>query len=332
MDPKRTFSVIVPVYNTEQFLNQCIDSILKQTFRNFELLLVNDGSSDSSVAICQLYQKIDDRVVLLHQENGGASSARNNGIRNAKGDYLIFVDSDDFIESDNLFHELHLSINKNNSDVILYGGKNYNVTSSSYSVSRGSYNLAIINEFNFIQTLEYLVQQKLFPGSAWVYTAKASIIKEKNIFFRTNIIAEDIDWNTKIFSSISSIDALNDVYYIYRKNQVNSVTGNAGVKGVDSILLIIEEWMPKLQSESKLVNNLLLQNLAYYYFTSLVLYSKISNNDKSNLNIRMKKCFAVTKYGNTRNLKILRFSCQLFGIPLTSLIISNAYYLKEQYI
>jgi glycosyltransferase involved in cell wall biosynthesis len=332
METKRTFSVIVPVYNVEQFLNQCIDSILKQTFQNFELLLVNDGSSDSSVAICQSYQETDDRVVLLHQENGGASSARNSGIINAIGDYLIFVDSDDFIESENLFEALYLLIDKNNSDVILYGGKNYNVTTGSYTVSRGNYDLSIINEINFIKTLEYLIQHKLFPGSAWVYTVKASIVKEKNLFFRTTIIAEDIDWNTKIFSSIASIAAVNDVYYTYRKNQVNSVTGTAGMKGVTSILLIIEEWLPKLQAENKSVNKLLLHNLAYYYFTSLVLYSKISKIDKIDLNLRMKKCFVVTKYGSAWNLKLLRFACQLLGISLTASIISKAYYLKERYV
>ncbi|RAR51132.1 glycosyltransferase family 2 protein [Flavobacterium lacus] len=332
MEQRKIFSVIVPVYNVETFLHQCIDSILKQTFTNFELLLINDGSSDSSAAICLAYQKNDDRIKLINQENGGASSARNNGIHHATGDYLIFVDSDDFLDSDDLFYELSQTIQKHNADVVLYGGKNYNVSSNNYSISRGNYDLTIIKSFSLIQTFEYLIQKKLFPGSAWVYTTKAKLIKENGIFFRTKIIAEDIDWNTKIFGCVSSIDAVNDLYYVYRKNQVNSVTGNAGVKGINSILLIIEDWLPKLEIENKPVNSFLLHNLAYYYFTILVLYSAISADDKIKLKQRLKNCFVVTKYSRTVNLKVLRFFCQLLGIPLTSAIVSKLYYLKERYI
>ena len=90
-------SVIVPVYQVEAYLPQCIDSILAQTFRDFELILVDDGSQDRSGAICDEYAGRDERVRVLHKENGGLSDARNAGLEQAKGDYFLFVDSDDFI-------------------------------------------------------------------------------------------------------------------------------------------------------------------------------------------------------------------------------------------
>ena len=90
-------SVIVPVYNTEKYLNRCIDSILAQTFTDFELLLIDDGSTDSSGKICDDYAAKDSRVKVLHKENGGVSRARNLGIDNAQGEYLSFIDSDDYI-------------------------------------------------------------------------------------------------------------------------------------------------------------------------------------------------------------------------------------------
>ena len=92
-------SVIVPVYNTEKYLHRCVDSILAQTFTDFELLLIDDGSTDSSGAICDEYAQKDSRVRVFHKENGGASSARNLGLDNATGEWITFCDSDDFVYS-----------------------------------------------------------------------------------------------------------------------------------------------------------------------------------------------------------------------------------------
>ena len=91
-------SVIVPVYNAEKYISKCIDSILSQTFKDFELILINDGSTDNSDLICDKYASIDNRVKVFHKKNGGAGSARNLGIQKASGDWVMFVDSDDWIE------------------------------------------------------------------------------------------------------------------------------------------------------------------------------------------------------------------------------------------
>ena len=93
-----TISVIIPVYNTEMYLRRCIDSVLAQTYQDFELLLIDDGSKDSSGAICDEYAAKDARVRVFHKENGGVSSARNLGLDNARGEWVTFVDSDDYIE------------------------------------------------------------------------------------------------------------------------------------------------------------------------------------------------------------------------------------------
>lgn len=97
-------SVIVPVYNTEQFLSRCIESILKQSFTDFELLLVDDGSTDGSGAVCDAYAEKDERIRVFHKENGGVSSARNVGLRNIKGQFVVFVDADDWVKEQYLEH------------------------------------------------------------------------------------------------------------------------------------------------------------------------------------------------------------------------------------
>lgn len=96
------YSIIIPVYNSEKCLKRCIDSILNQTFVNFELILIDDGSSDDSLNICKKYQSFDSRINVIHKDNGGVSSARNVGLDHSRGKYIVFVDSDDFVDQDML--------------------------------------------------------------------------------------------------------------------------------------------------------------------------------------------------------------------------------------
>lgn len=113
-------SIIVPVYNVENYLEKCIKSILQQTFKNFELILVDDGSTDNSRIICDKYKDIDSRISVIHKFNGGQSSARNVGIDNAKGRYIGFIDADDYIEND-MYQILYENIEMNNADMSICG-------------------------------------------------------------------------------------------------------------------------------------------------------------------------------------------------------------------
>ncbi len=113
-------SIIVPVYNTEKYLDRCIQSILSQTYTDFELLLINDGSTDTSGVICNRYAKQDSRIRVFHKENGGVARARNCGIDHAKGDYIILLDSDDWLVSD-ACEILYKNIHQTESDCVIYG-------------------------------------------------------------------------------------------------------------------------------------------------------------------------------------------------------------------
>ena len=115
-------SIIVPVYNVEKYLEKCIDSILNQTFKEFELILVNDGSKDSSGTICDKYTEKDSRIKVVHKKNGGLSSARNAGLSIAKGKYIGFIDSDDYINKD-MYSLLYENIISTNSDIAICGFK-----------------------------------------------------------------------------------------------------------------------------------------------------------------------------------------------------------------
>ena len=114
------FSAILPVYNVEKYLEECVESFLRQTFSDFEVILVDDGSKDSSPAICDEYAKNDSRVKVIHKENGGQSTARNVGLEKAEGQYIVYLDSDDFITSDTFFEDIYNKIQETDSDIVLY--------------------------------------------------------------------------------------------------------------------------------------------------------------------------------------------------------------------
>lgn len=152
MTYKKTISIIVTVYNVERYLEKCIESILKQTFKDFELILVDDGSSDNSGKICDDYSKKDKRIKVIHTQNGGVSSARNIGLDLAEGEYIGFVDSDDFI-SPNMFNELYNMIKKNNYDLAICDFlkvKHDELVCNTYEESD------IVKEFNGLSILDEL--------------------------------------------------------------------------------------------------------------------------------------------------------------------------------
>lgn len=176
-------SVIVPVYNAEKYLVQCVDSILNQDFMDFELLLIDDGSKDQSGQICDAYARQDQRVRVFHKENGGVSSARNIGLDNAHGEYIAFIDSDDYVDND----YLSILMGGKTADLVVTGnqvcGSEQNCTSYENSQYTGSrlaiYFPFILNDANI--------------RSPWDKLFRKDIIENKSIYFDTNIsYAEDV--------------------------------------------------------------------------------------------------------------------------------------------
>ena len=172
-----TISVIVPVYNTEKYIHRCIDSVLSQTFPDFELLLIDDGSSDKSGEICDEYAKIDSRVRVFHKQNGGASSARNLGLEKAKGEWVTFVDSDDYV------YENYL----NNFDV--YENQDFDLINQGLRIDK---DFNGCSEFGFsfnggINSWLNRATEKGIFGYTVIKLFKLKIIRNNNIHFNTEI-------------------------------------------------------------------------------------------------------------------------------------------------
>lgn len=211
-------SIIVPVYNVEMYLNKCIESILKQTFKDFELILVNDGSTDSSGIICDEYMKKDQRIKVIHKENGGLSSARNAGIDIAIGDYIAFIDSDDYIHP-SMYEVLYREAIKEKSDIILCQFKkvlekdcvNESHSLSSYEVINYT-NIETLKKIYSNQGVEFIVAwNKLYHSSIF-----KSIRYPIGMIHEDEFIAHTALYNAKKVSYIP----LELYYYVQRTNSI----------------------------------------------------------------------------------------------------------------
>ena len=171
-------SVIIPVYNAEKTLHRCVDSVLAQTFTNFELILINDGSIDESKKICDDYAKKDSRVVVIHKANGGVSSARNKGLDIAQGEWITFVDSDDYILNDFLQNFTY------NFDLEICGVQTFGECSTIDTPTKNE----IIN--NRVKISEWLITdcRKLYMVTPWCKILKRKIIRDNKIYFNELLI------------------------------------------------------------------------------------------------------------------------------------------------
>ena len=211
-------SIIVPVYNVEPYLRQCLDSILGQTFTNFEVLLVNDGSTDNSGFICQEYARLDSRFHYFEKENGGVSDARNYGIERAQGEYLTFIDSDDFVNEKHL-ENLFLASRLSNADITIGGFSRFeNGTFWLYQDHFSSDSLVSFTSAQAIQHLDSMFDVPFLNFSVvWGKLFKRDLFKE--LRFQYGKYAEDqfIIW--KLYLKASSIYTFNVDSYVYRINK-----------------------------------------------------------------------------------------------------------------
>lgn len=263
------FSVIIPVYNAERYLKECINSIIIQTYKNFELILVNDGSTDNSEEICQNYIKNDKRIKLINQKNSGVSSARNVGIKESTGALILFVDSDDSLEKDAIQTIVN---NFDNNDLLCYGYK---------EVYRDYYNDVFsnnnLNSKDLFLKSVYLTKE--VGGYLWNKCFKADIIKKNKILFDTTLhYCEDLVFVTEYLKFCNKIHYLNKTLYMYRMRK-SSVSYNFFCKKNITLLNSYKKLIDDnndVEISNKLKYNYL---ISYYKLKKLIPKNFYINND-----------------------------------------------------
>ena len=214
----KKISIIVPVYNVELYLDRCIQSILNQTYKNLEIILIDDGSTDSSGYMCDKYANEDNRVIVIHKRNGGLASARNIGVKRATGDYIAFIDSDDWVSLDIYEYMINLLINTS-SDVVQCS---FLPTSKPVIIKQSNEKIKVYNNKDILQFyLEY--STKTGSYSVWKFLYNIKLIK--NIYFREGKINEDIDYNYKVLNNAKRLTVSNQIKYFYYQSGNSLSTG-----------------------------------------------------------------------------------------------------------
>lgn len=216
-------SIIIPVYNKQKYLKKSIQSILEQTYDNFELIIVNDGSTDNSSEICHNFQKIDQRVRVIDIDNNGVSNARNVGVSNANGDYIQFIDADDYT-ANNMLENLVNIAKIYNPDVIVNGIEKINEKNESVGKILPIFD-GMTDIEKFMVNFAEVQKQTGIYGYVHNKFIRKSIIDNNNLLFDKDIwLAEDLDFCLDLYSNISSIYFCKDIYYYYLQEAENSST------------------------------------------------------------------------------------------------------------
>lgn len=218
-------SVIVPVYNAEKYLHRCIESIINQTLNGIEIILINDGSTDNSLNICKQYEEIDPRIKVIDKENSGPSASRNIGIENANGEYITFVDSDDWIELD-MLENLYNKVKQFNSPMIISNYfKNYTDKEviNCLNIKENCLDKKKINKYLILPLIgksEFEEENHILGfGAPWGRLFNLDIIKSNKIKFKEDlIIGEDVLFNIEFLDKVSNISLSKSAYYHYFDN------------------------------------------------------------------------------------------------------------------
>lgn len=303
---KPFFSIIIPVYKVEQYLNECVDSILNQSFLDYEIILVDDGSPDKCPEICDQYAEIDERIHVIHKKNGGLSSSRNRGTEAARGDYIIYVDSDDYWNNNGALEDLAIKIKELKSvDVLVFNNVEYSCLTGRSIVRNRVYDVSLMENSSKEDVLRYIFENKLFPGAAWVTVTRREFLVKNNIFFIEGIKAEDIDWLLNVFLNAEKFSAVNNAFYVYRKYRGGSITGTADKKSVEDILYTLEIWTKRLEEKKyEVVKNNVLGFLCNHYMCAVLIYDNLPNDQKKCCRDKLKEYQFVANYSPSVSIRI----------------------------
>lgn len=309
------FSFVVPVYNVEEYLEQCVNSILDQDYPNYEIILIDDGSTDSSGVLCDKLAASDEKVRVIHQENGGASKARNTGIRYAQGEYILFVDSDDYI-APGILTKIDETISHNKSvDVLFLEAVKFWPDGREEPMGDGYVAERICGRTKD-EVLEFLTVMPKFPGSGCTKAIRKALLMENSLFFEEGKTSEDIDWSYRLFGAAEMYAYLPEPYYYYRQARKGSVTNSVTAKKMEAMLWILEKWAQKkpVDTYRKCVNVF----AAYEYMVLLLCLTALDTETAKPYWERAGKLKWILSFGRSKKLRLVNATVRLAGIKMTS--------------
>lgn len=312
-------SIIIPIYNIEKYIEECVNSVLTQSYENIEIILVDDGSKDKSPIICDNLCKKDNRVQVIHKKNGGLSSARNAGIKVAKGDYIAFIDGDDYWNDKEFLQDAVKYIVESDADFINYGLKKYYEKEDIMQEGKYIFDRNSIDINDKKKTLDYLISNNLYISSACTKLVKRQTIQDNNLIFREGIFSEDVDWSVRLLVCSKRIDVINKTPYVYRYRS-NSISKTLGIKNVEDLIGNIEKSISYI-SKDDMFEYEYLSYIAFQYLTLLIIPNYVNEKISQNTISKIKQLRYLLKYDLNNRVHKFRLIEKYLGFNILNFMV-----------
>lgn len=309
------FSFIIPVYNVENYLKECVESVLNQSFENYEIILIDDGSTDSSLNICNHYKKIDERVKVIRKKNEGLAETRNRGLEDAKGEYIIFLDSDDHLEkTGKVLLDLYLLLKDKKLDILLFNLTPFILNDDlSYEI----YKIPSRKNIGETSDISVIFDRRLYSATACNKIIKRKLIRDEELKFPKGLLSEDIKWCGDLLKSTKNILFYPTTFYFYRQNRIGSITYETSKKNIQDIISQLESHFKVVDNSDEYVNE-------FYAFYYLICIKLMSENNNFSLNEIIKIMYPMRIYlklSNEKRIVIFRNMVKIIGFKNTIKII-----------
>lgn len=305
------FSIIIPAYNVADYLENCVESILKQTYDNYEIIIVDDGSTDETGKVADELLKQSKQINVVHQSNGGASKARNTGMKRATGDYILFLDGDDFWSDSHFLKQIVSELTIKLVDVIIFGYSYYYDNEIKESpISR-------------LKDLGEATNYGLFNGPNWNKCISKKLIN-KGLSFPEDLVSEDSLYCSSIMKRMESFSVITSTQYMYRQNRAGSLTNVVKERNVLDTL----EGISRGLSDEKSLSEVKRKALNTYFtisYISILPYAKpyLFNQEIRNLLIQYKYLLKNSSHINNKSFKMTGIFTSIFGINISTRLFSH---------
>ena len=304
-------SIIIPVYNAADTLGRCLDSILAQSYRDYQVILVDDGSTDESLALAENYAARNGRLLVVTMAHGGPGAARNRGLAHATGEYVVYMDADDYWVCEDLLQALSDRIQTLPADVYMY--QMAKVTEDGTVLKR--FNKQPFVCADRVMALDAVYQDLVSDGhtlaAAWNKCVRRQLMLENGIRFREDILCEDIDWVLQLFSFVRTICLVNLQAYAYTQHK--TVSRSTRRDAPNDLVTIVSHWAGKLERENIAHREAVAGVVAFEYGICMGSHHRLSKENKQ----RMRSSVHLLNFGLDRKTMLIRRFCSLFGYDLT---------------
>lgn len=329
-DDRIYFSVIVPVYNVKKYLRQCVRSIAEQgnVIGTYEILLIDDGSCDGSGKACDELQEKYPVIRVLHQKNAGLGAARNTGIRAANGEYLLFVDADDFIGKGSLctvFQQMK------NHKADLYFLKSYKYYEMGKRCAVNEEQLGNVNYLKKKECMQLFAGLSRYPGAAWDKLVRRDFIEKYHLYFEENVFSEDLLWVLKCLLFAESYYYIETDYYYYRQGRFGSITDNLDGKRVDDLLHAIRQGIILAKSPAgRYFQKEIYSMMAYEAEVALLFSGMLPGTERKHFLEKTQEVLWLLKYRKVRRTQWIRFFIKRVGTERASVLLKYLYFVKKR--